>query len=194
MNFDNNFNQTKIKKSSINGVLEEKIQKSIKKDYHDVVIEDENQEEDYEIEKLERELILKSKNNLSSYPKNYGNMWSDEHRKKILKYLKKKDFDSSHGLFDESNISEIAKKLERTEFGIKEEIKKMIFNEYIEGKNHKEISEIFNIPEPNIKLVLKFHIEKNHKRIINQMETENKIFKLKIENLKLKKELRELNK
>lgn len=151
-------------------------------------------EDDYiELEKLEKELVLKSGSNSLSHPKNYGNIWNENERDKIKKYLKKNKFDTSYGMFDESNIFDIAKKLQRSEFGVKEEIKKMIFTDYMNGLNYEKISDKFNIPTNNIKLILKFYMEKNSKKIINQMENENKLLKLKVENMKLKKELEELN-
>jgi hypothetical protein len=150
-------------------------------------------QDDIELEKLDKELSLKSGYNSLLYPKNYGNMWLDEERKKIIKLLKKNEFDKNYGLFDESIIFDIAKKLQRTEYAVKEEIKKMIYNEYIEGSSYEKISEYFNIPVGNIKLILKIYIDKNSQKIINQMETENKLIRLKIENIKLKKELYEIN-
>jgi len=213
-----NYNKKDLKKSinfSINGIIEKKIQKS---DNNSVIIMDEslydgctglsdkinnktnnetysdNEDETISLEKLEKEFVLKSRANSILYPKNYGNVWTDEERKKILKCLKKNIFCHSYGLFDESNIMIIAKKLERTEYGVKEEIKKMIFNDYICGLSHDKISKNFNIPETNIKLILKLHIEKNGKKIINSIESDNKLLSLQIENIKLRKELEELTK
>lgn len=145
-----------------------------------------------ELEKLEKEFVIKSKSNLLVHPKNYGNTWTDKEREKILKYLKKNSFENYSVLFDESVIFDIAHKLERTEYAVKEEIKKMIFNEFMNGSSNLIISKRFNIPEPNIKLLLKIFIEKNGKKTINSMEIENQLLKLKIENIKLKKELREI--
>jgi hypothetical protein len=167
---------------------------------NDEIINDENindeniDDEIIQLEKLEKEFVIKSGNNSLLYPKNHGNIWNDKDRNKIIKYLLKNKFDKNYGIFDESNIFDIAKKLERTEYGIKEEIKKMIYNEYIKGLSYEKISENFNIPINNIKLIIKIYIEKNGKKIINQIEYENKILRLKVENIKLKKELYELNK
>lgn len=153
-----------------------------------------NDDEDIELEKLEKEFTIKSGYNSSSHPKNYGNIWNDEDRNKIKKYLLKNKFDKNYGMFDESNIFDIAKKLQRSEYGVKEEIKKMIYNEYIKGFSYDKISENFNIPANNIKLIIKVYIDKYGKNIINQIEFENKLLRLKVENIKLKKELEELNK
>ena len=155
-----------------------------------------NKNDDYndnELAKLDKELSLKSKLNSSLYPKNYGNMWNDEERKKIIKLLKKNEFNKNYGLFDESTIFDIAKKLERTEYAVKEEIKKMIYNDYIEGLSYEKISSYFNMPITNIKLILRIYIEKNSQKIINQIDIENKLMRLKIENIKLRSELSELN-
>lgn len=152
-------------------------------------------DDDYiELEKLEKEFTIKSGYNSSSHPKNYGNIWNDEERNKIKKYLLKNKFNKDYGMFDESNIFDIAKKLERSEYGVKEEIKKMIYNEYTKGYSYDKISENFNIPTNNIKLIIKVYIEKYGKKLINQLEFENKLLRLKVENIKLKKELEELNK
>lgn len=145
-----------------------------------------------ELEKLENELVLKSKTNSILYPKNYGMLWTDAERMKIIKYLNKNKFEKKYGLFDELNIIDIAKKLERTEYGVKEEIKKIIYNEYINGMNYQKISQKLNIPESNIKLILKIYIEKNGKKLINILEYENRLLNLQVENIKLRKELEEL--
>ena len=154
-------------------------------------IESYNTDDENELDLLEKELIIKSKANSISYPKNYGNLWSEEERKKILKYLNKHET-NTNGFFNDNAIINIAKKIERTEYGIKEEIKKMIYNEFILGNNTEYISDKFNIQEQNIKLIIKLYLEKNGKKIINTMEIENKIISLQIENIKLKNELKKL--
>ncbi len=70
----------------------------------------------------------------------------------------------------------------------------MIYIEYIKGYSYYKISEKFNIPVNNIKLITRIYIEKYGKKIINQFEFENKLLRLNVENIKLKKELEELNK
>ncbi len=79
--------------------------------------------ENIELEKLEKEFTIKSGYNSSLHPKNHGNIWSDEERNKIIKYLLKNKFNKNYGMFDESNIFDIAKKIERSEYAVKEEIK-----------------------------------------------------------------------
>jgi hypothetical protein len=195
----NNKNSNKKNKAFINKIIENKIIKySFTND--DKNDDDKNDDENYlsendiELAKLDKELSLKSGTNSLLYPKNYGNIWLDEERKKIIKLLKKNEFDKHCGMFDDSVIFDIAKKLERTEYAVKEEIKKMIYNDYIEGSSYEKISTCFNIPVSNIKIILKIYIDKNSQKIINQMEKENKLIKLKIENIKLKKELYDINK
>ena len=176
------------KSKSINNYIENKLITSSDIEKEELYDNEEETEED----KLDREFILKTKSNSIQYPKNYGNLWTDKERDKILKYLKKNNFNETNEIFDEIVIIKLAKKLERTEYGIKEEIKKMIFNEYLEGFKYDKISEKFNIPETNIKLLIKLFIKKNGKKYLNSIEYENTLLKLKIENIKLKKELEEL--
>ena len=199
-----NYNKKELKKNinkSINEIIEKKIPKFDNND-NEINEEDKEDKEDdeydeeneyIELEKLENEFILKSNANSISCPKNHGNIWTNEEHTKIIKYLKKNNIEKNYGLFDELNIINIAKKLERTEYGVKEQIKKMIFNDYINGGlSHDKISKKFNIPETNIKLIVKLYIEKNGKKIINSIEYENNLLKLQIENIKLKKELEEI--
>lgn len=136
---------------------------------------------------------FKQLNTLKSYPKNYGNIWKDTEREKILKCLENNNYEDTLGIFDEKIINQISKSLGRTEYAIQEEIKKMVYNEYISGKQYEMISKKFNIPIPNIKIILKLYIEKYHIKIINQLEIENKLMKLKLENIKLRKELELIN-
>ena len=137
---------------------------------------------------LEKEFDSKLNYDELFYPRNHGNIWSDVERIKIVKLLKKYEF-TGDDLFDPNTIKKIAKKLERTEYAVKEEIKKMIYNKFIQGENYENISGSFNIPLSNIKSVLKSYIDKNSQKIITQLEKENKILKLQIDNIKLKKEL-----
>lgn len=170
-----------IKDDYINDIESENI--------NDIESEDINDNESIEL--LEKELIIKAKSNSMKYPKNYGNIWLEKERKIILKYLKNYEINKD-GFFNEDAIIKIAKKIERTEYGIKEEIKKMIFNDFMLGHDNKYIENKFNICEQNIKLIIKLYMEKNGKKIINMMETENKIISLQIENIKLKNELKKI--
>ena len=190
----NIYNKKDFKKNEINVPINTIIEKKIQSLNNNDINSDYNTNSDDDIE-LEKELIYKSKSNYHGQiqPKNYGNIWTDDERKKIMKYLKKNIFCTDTSIFDEKNIMEIAKKLERSEFGDKEEIKKMIFCDFIGGLSHKNISLKFNIPVQNIKLLLKQHMDKNGKKIINSMECENKLLKLQIENIKLKLELEQIS-
>jgi hypothetical protein len=197
------YNKVIKKENSINDIIENTI---IKKRYEfdinndteiNSVVSMSNQhekEEESDVEQLEKELISKIQKNNINYPKNYGNVWSEEERNKVLKYLKKKNKSTNQNLFLDSVITEIATKLERTESGVKEEIKKMIFNECIEGKDYLEISIKYNICESGIKIIFKQYIDKYGKKYYDSIELENKLLKIKIENIKLKNELKELQK
>lgn len=115
-------------------------------------------------------------------------------RKVIIKYLQKNNFINNPNLYDEQIIQKIAKKIERSEYGIKEEIKKMIYNDYIaEFYSLSKLSNKYNMPEYNIKILLKSFLEKYGKKILYSIEIENKILKYQLENIKLKKELKELS-
>lgn len=188
-------NYSEKEKTSINNFIEKKI-KTTNINVNTITNSDIYEIEDNEqIDILEKEFTLKSKLNLQSYPKNYGNLWTEKERKKILKSLGKNnhDINKESDLFDNQVISDIARLIERTEYGVKEEIKKMIFNDYLKGFDYKEIGEKFNIPESNIKMLIKIYLDKNGKKIINQIETENKILQLHIDNVQLKKKIKELN-
>jgi hypothetical protein len=146
---------------------------------------------EFELE-LEKELFTKS-HLLKTHPKNYGHIWTDDERKIILRYLKKNNSSTDFNLYDDLTIQKIAKKIERSEYGVKEEIKKMIFNDYISEYNSlTQLSKKYNTPEYNIKILIRIYLEKYGKKTLYPMEIENKILKCQIENIKLRKELREL--
>jgi hypothetical protein len=127
------------------------------------------------------------------YPKNHGNYWTSQEREFIIKSLSSSIITNSSDFFDEENIEKMSKQIERSEYAIKEEIKKMIFNEFIKGVEYNDIANKFNMPVQNVKLLCRNHIDKHGKRFIANIRMENKILKLQMENLKLKKELREFN-
>jgi hypothetical protein len=187
-------NNSKIMNNYIeNQIKSNKIFKYI--DKNDIDLNNENLDDAIELQKLEKELDEKSN---IIYPKNHGNLWSDEERLIILNYLKKNNYSNNiinynSNLYDEKIIQKIAKKTERSEYGIKEEIKKMIFNDYINVYDTlSKISKKYCIPEHNIKILIRIYLEKNGKKIIFPLEMENNILKLQVENIKLKKELKEL--
>jgi hypothetical protein len=148
--------------------------------------------DEIEIEKLENELYIKSHSS-KNYPKNYGNLWTNDERKIILNNLKKNIKFNNTSLYDDEIILKIAKKTERSEVGVKEEIKKMIFNDYIEELySLSQLSTKYNITESNIKILIKLYLEKYGKKCLYPIELENQILKCRIENIKLKNELKEL--
>ncbi len=150
-------------------------------------------DDDIELEKLDNEFNLKY--HADYQPKNYGNLWNDDERKIILNYLKKNDNIDDINLYDDKIIQKIARKIERSECGIKEEIKKMIFYDYIENNYTIEnLSDKYNINQNKIKILIKMFLEKYGNKYLLPITIENNILKCKIENIKLKKELSELNK
>ena len=173
-------------KKSINEIISDKIVKNDVNNTND--LSDINDE--LELIKLDEELLIKLD---VTNPKNHGKIWSESERKKIKKLLQNNIYKNNNELFDEQNILVISKTLERTEYAIKEEIKKMLFNDYMNGIYYDNLTKIYNIPESNIKIIIKLFIDKNSKKIIDQLENENKLLKLKVENIKLKKEISELN-
>lgn len=193
-------NSTKIT-SSVNNFIENKINNNIIKQTNDDINNFDNVNsndindlhDEIEIEKLENELYIKSHSS-KNYPKNYGNLWTNDERKIILNYLKKNTNFNNTSLYDDEIILKIAKKTERSKVGVKEEIKKMIFNDYIEELySLTQLSTKYNIPEPNIKILIKLYLEKYGKKCLYPIEIENLILKCRIENIKLKNELKELS-
>lgn len=184
------------KLNSINNLINNKIKEKKNKNTKVDEIEETDDIDEIELEKIENELSLKLNNsNNKNYPKNYGNLWNDEERKIILNYIKKNNFELNISIYDEEIITQIAKKIDRSEYGVKEEIKKMIFNDYInESLTYKQLSTKYNMPEHIIKIQIKLYLEKYGKKILYPIEIENKILKSQIENIKLKKELEELKK
>jgi hypothetical protein len=193
----NNYIENKIKSGKIikNNTIYNNYNNNVNDNIDNELNELDILSEEIEIEKLENELNTKMRE-LKNHPKNYGNLWTDEERKIILKYLKKNSFSIETGatnLYDETVIQKIAEKTERSEYGVKEEIKKMIFNDYIgEFDTYTKLSIKYNIPENNIKILIKLYLEKYGKKILYPIEIENKILKYQVENIKLKAELREL--
>lgn len=141
-----------------------------------------NDENFYDINKKSTDVNL---------PKNFGNKWSDEDRTILIKLLKKS---SKLSLDDVNNtvISNLAIKLGRTIGGIKGEIKKIVFNKYIQGISIDDISNELNLTYLNVKSMIKLHLDKDCDNEINLLEKENKLLQLKIDNIKLKNKLKNL--
>jgi hypothetical protein len=116
-------------------------------------------------------------------PSNYGNKWTDEERKRLVKLLK-----------NSYEVDVIATKLNRSEGGIKAEIKKIVYAKYIEGIDADGISKELNIVYNNVKSMIKVSIDQECENDINNLEKENKLLRLKIENIRLHKKLASLNK
>ena len=116
-------------------------------------------------------------------PSNYGNKWTDEERKKLIKLLK-----------NSYDVDVIADKLNRSEGGVKAEIKKIVYAKYIEGNDAEAISKELNIVYNNVKSMIKVSIDKECENDINNLEKENKLLRLKIENIRLHKKLASINK
>jgi hypothetical protein len=116
-------------------------------------------------------------------PSNYGNKWTDEERKRLVKLLK-----------NSYDVDVIASKLNRSEGGIKAEIKKIVYAKYMNGIDAEEISKELNIVYNNIKSIIKVSIDQECENDINNLEKENKLLQLKIENIRLHKKLASINK
>ena len=119
----------------------------------------------------------------ANMPSNYGNKWSDEERKRLIKLLK-----------NSYDIDVIATKLNRSEGGIKAEIKKIVYAKYKEGIDAEGISKELNIVYNNVKSMIKVSIDQECENDINNLEKENKLLRLKIENIRLHKKLASINK
>ena len=144
---------------------------------------------------------VESKDN-KNLPTNYGNKWTDEEKKILIKMLKSKtnfdsDDDSSNNkiILDDNTIRDkiiikIANKLGRTEGGVKGEIKKIVFDKYMKGEDAESISQELNLVFKSVKSIIKIYLEKECDIEINNLEKENKLLKLKIENIKLRNELK----
>lgn len=137
---------------------------------------------------------------LLQYPKNHGTIWSDEDIEFIMSTLQTQSYDpcvmsSSQGETNNTTIiNNIATHTNRTPYAVREQIKKLIFKDFTNGMSNKAIGDKFNISEQGIKLMIKKYIGANGNKFIQTMEYENRILKLQVENLKLKKELTELSK
>lgn len=164
----------KLVNSNINKLISNKINKR------------ENNLESENSEDLEQELNL-----LCNKPKKYGISWNDEDKQHLIKMIKNYN-NQEINILNDNIIKIMATKLERTDGGIKEEIKKIIFNSYIQGNSVDNISKEYNLTVSNVKLIINLFLENNSDKLIKLLEKENKLMKLKIENYKLRKELETL--
>jgi hypothetical protein len=115
-------------------------------------------------------------------PANYGAHWSDDDKTKLIKLLHKNDN-------EEINYTEIATKLGRTEGGVKGEIKKMVITKYFNGIDAEKISTELNIQYKYIKMMIYSYLDEKIDEDIKKLEKENSLLKLKIENIKLRKNI-----
>lgn len=122
--------------------------------------------------------------NRKNLPTNYGLKWSDDEKKTLLKMLKES--------VNEIDISKIALTLGRSEGGVKGEIKKIIITKYMNGENAEDIGKELNIIYKNVKSIIKLYLEKDVDMEINNLEKENKLLKLKMENIELRKNLKKM--
>ena len=142
-------------------------------------------------------------------PKKYGSKWTDNDKNRLIDMLKNSSKiivnldDNKADIFEYSPnsntegdalIREIAKKLDRTEGGIRAEIKKVIFDKYTRGETIEKISETLNLTYKNVKSTIKIQLDKECDNEILILEKENKLLSLKIENKKLKKKIEALSK
>jgi hypothetical protein len=138
-----------------------------------------DKELDNELSEISNDYINKN------LPKNYGNKWTIEDKNKLIEMLKEsKDY--------EKDIKKIATTLDRTEGGVRGEIKKIIMDLYMEGENPEDISNELNIVYKNVKSIIKLYLENDAKYEIGNLEKENKLLKLRIENIELRKNLKKL--
>ena len=123
----------------------------------------------------------------SDKPKNYGNRWSEEDKKQLIELLKQNQSQNK-----EINYIDIATKLGRSEGGIKGEVKKMILSRYLNGEDPESIALDINIQYKFVKILIKTYIENEIDSDINNLEKENKLLKLKMENMELRKSISKL--
>ena len=121
-------------------------------------------------------------------PKNFGTKWTCQEREILLNSLSKdNDIDE--------NIIAISIKLERSEGGIRGEIRKMIISRYLIGDDIDTISDDMSISITYIKMTIKNYLDKDAEADIIILKRENELLKLRLENAKLQNDLKnEINK
>jgi hypothetical protein len=123
-----------------------------------------------------------SSNNITK-PKNFGSKWTDSEREILLNTI------SIDNDADE-NITTISIKLERSEGGIRGEIRKMIIFRYLMGDDAETISEDMNLTITYIKMIIKNYLDKDAEADIVILKRENELLKLRLENAKLHNDLK----
>ena len=137
---------------------------------------------------LERDLESLINNDIEIH-KNSGKFWNKKDRKSIIKILNKNN-DKVENIYTDKIIYTISTKLGRSNNSILNEIKKIIFNKFLEGKEYEEISNELNIEEENIYLIIRIYDEKLVNKQINIFEKQNKLLRLKLENINLRTEIK----
>ena len=152
---------------------------------------DDDDDDDISEEDLEKELENKSINNnileKKDLPENFGSKWTDLDKRALISMLKEitnKDLDT--------NICKIAEKLKRSQGGVKGEIKKIIMDKYLQGESAEDIANTLNILYRNVKSIIRIYLDKDADNEIINLSKENKLLKLKIENIELRKHLKNL--
>jgi len=160
-----------------------------------LVFELEDESEDNSDNELEKEFELQVNKKI---PINYGSKWTDKDRNELIKLLKnKKKENEKNKIISYDNelelkkvlILEMGNQLGRTEGGIISEVKKIIFNMYMNGDNAEKISDDLNLTFKAVKSIIKIFIDKECEQEIKTLEKENKLLRLKIDNYNLRKEL-----
>ena len=139
------------------------------------------------IDELDNELSDIEECCIKNLPENYGKSWSDSD-KRILRSMLKNIINNDL----ESEIINIAKKLGRSEGGVKGEIKKIVITKFLEGGEQEEIGKELNLSYKNIRNIIKLYLDKDAINDINNLEKENKLLKLRIENIELRNTLKML--
>jgi hypothetical protein len=168
-----------------------------------LVFELEDESENNSDDELEKEFELQVNKKI---PINYGSKWTDKDKNELIKLLKnikkEKETDSEKNKIisydnelelKKTLILEIGNKLGRTEGGIVSEVKKIIFNMYMNGDNAENISNELNLTFKAVKSIIKIFIDKECEQEIKSLEKENKLLRLKIENYNLRIELKKIN-
>jgi hypothetical protein len=167
-----------------------------------LVFELEDESDNNSDNELEKEFELQVNKKI---PINYGSKWTDKDRNeliKLLKNIKKEKENEKTKIISNNNdnelelkkiiILEIGNKLGRTEGGIVSEVKKIIFNMYMNGDNAENISNELNLTFKAVKSIIKIFIDKECEQEIKSLEKENNLLRLKIDNYNLRKELKEI--
>ena len=121
-------------------------------------------------------------------PKKFGTRWSDYDREILLNSISKdNDIDE--------NIIAISIRLDRSEGGVRGEIRKMIISRYLIGDDNDTISDDMCLSILYIKTIIKNYLDKDAESDIIILKRENELLKLRLENAKLYNDLKnEINK